>query len=336
MIKKIGILATIMSLFLLVLGPAPLQAQSGLAILNASTVAEFPLKLNFSMSAKSDVNITDIRLHYKVDQESFADVTSEVFIEFTPATTVNAVWTWDMRKTGGLPTGASLEYWWTAKDSQGDSVASTPTRVRFDDNRYSWQSLTEGNVTIYWYEGKQDFANSIMTAAQQALTQLTQSTGAYLKKPIKIYVYADAQDLQGAMIFPQEWTGGVAFTNYGIINIGIGAENIVWGRRAIAHELTHLVVHQMTFNPYGGLPTWLDEGLATYNEGALDVGYANILRQAVTENKLITVRTLSSAFSTDAQKAYLSYAESYSLVEFLITTYGRDKMLELLTTFNQG
>ncbi len=114
------------------------------------------------------------------------------------------------------------------------------------------------------------FANQLMTIAQQALTRLEGNTGAHLVRPIRIYIYASAQDLQGAMIFPEEWTGGVAFTEYGIVAIGIAPDNLAWGQTAIAHELTHLVVHQMTFNPYNELPTWLDEGLAVYNQGPLD------------------------------------------------------------------
>jgi len=336
MIKKAGIFAVAISLFLVLLGPGLAQAQGGLAILDNSAEAEFPFKLHFNLSVESDVNIADIRLHYIVDRESYAQVTSEVYIEFVPDTTVDVQWAWDMRKTGGLPPGSSVEYWWTVEDVNGEKVETTPVRVSFDDNRYSWQSLTEGKVTIYWYEGEQSFAEEVMLVTQQALARLAEDTGAYLKKPVKIYVYTNSQDLQGAMIFPQEWTGGVAFTRYGIIAIGIAPHSLSWGKRAIAHELTHLVIHQMTFNPYAGLPNWLNEGLAMYTEGVLEVGFTTRLERAITENSLISVRSLSSPFSTDAEKAYLSYAQSYSLVEFLITDYGQGKMLGLLNTFREG
>ena len=141
-----------------------------------------------------------------------------------------------------------------------------------------------------------------MAAAQQALARLAEDTGAYLEKPVKIYIYANAQDLQGAMIYPQEWTGGVTFTRYGIIAIGIAPTNLDWGKRAIAHELTHLVIHQMTFNPYNDLPTWLDEGLAMYTEGQLEPEFATYLKKAIAENSLISVRSLSSPFSAYAEE----------------------------------
>jgi len=336
MIKKVGILALVAYLFLAILSPGLVQAQTGLTILDSSAQVEFPAKLSFNLSVESDVNITDIRLHYTVDRVSFAQVTSEVYIEFVPANTVDAEWTWDMRKTGGLPPGSSVDYWWTVEDASGDWLETAPSRVQFDDIRYSWHSLTEGKVTMFWYEGDESFVQELMASAQQALARLAEDTGAYLEKPVRIYIYADAQGLKGAMIYPQEWTGGVAFTEHGTIAIGIAPVDLAWGKRAIAHELAHLVIHQMTFNPYIDLPIWLDEGLAMYAEGPLELALATYLNKAVAENSLISVRSLSSPFSAYAKEATLAYAQSYSLVEFLISSYGQGRTLELLNTFRQG
>jgi len=335
-IKKASILTLVIFLFLALLSSGLVQARSEPVILDSSAQVEFPSHLGFSLSAESNVNIIDIRLHYVVDRAGFAQVTSEAYIEFVPDTLVDIEWTLDMRKTGGLPPGSNIDYWWTVEDANGDRVETTPSRVNFDDARHTWRSLTEGKVTIYWYEGNESFAQELMATTRQALVRLGENTGAYLEKPVKIYIYANARDLQGAMIYPQEWTGGVAFTRYGTIAIGIAPENINWGKRAITHELTHLVIHQITLNPYSDLPTWLDEGLAMYTEGMLQPQFATFLDRAMAENGLISVRSLSSPFSAYAGEANLAYAQSYSLVEFLIGNYGQSKMLELLNTFRQG
>ncbi len=336
MIKKASILALVVYLFLVVLSPGLSQAQGELTVLDSSTQVEFPSQLSFSLSLESDVNITDIRLRYKVNRTSFAQVTSEVYIEFVPATTIEAEWTWEMIRTGGLPPGSIVEYWWVVEDAKGEKVETAPIQVQFDDNRYPWRSLSEGMVTIYWYEGEESFAQKLMAAAQQALNRLTEDTGAYLESPVNIYIYAGTGDLQGAMIYPQEWTGGVAFTRYDVIVIGIAPSRLSWGERAMTHELAHLVIHQITLNPYSGLPTWLSEGLAMYAEGTLEPAYTAFLDKAIAEGGLISVRSLSSPFSAYAEEAILSYAQSYSLVEFLISNYGSDKMLELLYTFKEG
>ena len=48
------------------------------------------------------------------------------------------------------------------------------------------------------------------------------------------------------------------------------------------------------------------------------------------------MRSLASPFSAYAEESYLSYAQSYHLVELLIANYGQDKMLELLGVFQEG
>ena len=72
------------------------------------------------------------------------------------------------------------------------------------------------------------------------------------------------------------------------------------------------------------------------NEGPLELEYAAFLDKAITEDNLISVRSLSSPFSAYTEQSLLSYAQSYSLVDFLIENYGQEKMLELLNTFREG
>ncbi len=77
----------------------------------------------------------------------------------------------------------------------------------------------------------------------------------------------------------------------------------------------------------------MDEGLATYVQNENDSNWLNL---AIKQNKLISVRTLSSPFSAVAEQAYISYAESHSIVSFLLTTYGKDEMVQLLNVFHEG
>ena len=175
-----------------------------------------------------------------------------------------------------------------------------------------------------------------MGATQAALVRLQEDTGAHLTQAIDLYIYASPEDLRASMINSSEWTGGVAFTRYNTISIGIASYNLAWGKRAIIHELAHMVTHQMTFNPYNAIPTWLNEGLSMYAEGDLDSVYRTALLRAIAGETLISVRGLSSPFSAFTILSYQSYAQSYSLVDFLISEYGQDSMFQLLGIFKQG
>jgi hypothetical protein len=175
-----------------------------------------------------------------------------------------------------------------------------------------------------------------MAATQAAVQQVTSDTGAYLEKPVRLYIYANNKELLGAIIFPQEWTGGVAYTRFGVVVIGINETNFEWGKRAIMHELMHLVSHQMTYNPYNSIPVWLNEGLSMYAEGEMEATFEYYLERAVLQDDLISVKSLSSPFSASTQISYQSYAQSLSLVQYLIESYGQESMLTLLNLFRQG
>ena len=169
MIKRAGLLVLAICLFLALVNPVVTHAQGELVVLSSSTQVQFPLSLKFNLSATSDANITDIRLRYEIERDSFAEVTSEVFVDFMPNTKVDVSSTLNMIKIGGLPPGSSLRYWWVLQDADGNKLETKPAQVQFDDDRYSWQRLTQDKITIYWYDGDQHFAQQLMAAAQQAL-----------------------------------------------------------------------------------------------------------------------------------------------------------------------
>jgi hypothetical protein len=337
MINKIGLLVSLMLLLVsLTLGGGPVLAQGEPTIIKSSAEAQFPLKLTFSLQAKGTADITDVRLYYLVQRDSFARVVSEIKPVFTPGLNISASWLMDMRQTGGLPSGAVVEYWWTVSDTKGKSMTSSPQQVSFDDTRYQWRSLKEGNITLFWYEGNNAFASTLMTTAREGLTHLEADTGAYLSSPVRLYIYANSDDLKGAMIYPQDWTGGVAYTTYNTIAIGIAQSDLSWGKSAMVHELTHLVTHQMTRNPYGSLPNWMVEGLSMYAEGELQFSFNAMLLQSLEKGTTISVRSLCSPFSAYAEQSYQAYAQSYSLIDYLVATYGQKKLSQLLKVFQQG
>lgn len=324
----------VLSVVGLMLSPVA-SAPSSLQATDTGVVAQFPDSLEFTVSAEGPQPVTDIRLLYQIDKMNYLPVVSESWATFEPSTNVDATWTWDMRRSS-LPPSARITYWWKVRDASGATVETAPTTVNFNDDRYEWQSIESGAVTLFWYYGDEAFAQELLDVCDEAIETLAVDVGARVDRHIGVYIYSSAADLRDAMVYAQEWTGGVAFTNYGIIAIGIGPGDMEWGARSLRHELSHLVVHSLTFSPFGDLPTWLDEGLAMHNEGEPEATFVTVLRQAVLNDYLISLRTLNGPFSSDTQVAYLSYAQSLSVVTYLLDTYGAGSMHELLMLLSRG
>ncbi|MFA5629164.1 MAG: peptidase MA family metallohydrolase [Dehalococcoidales bacterium] len=339
MIKKAAIV--LLSLILMTVSCNPFLAQSSslnAVKLNDSIAVSFPDSIRFNLGIETDIAIKDVRLHFFVERANFSEVTQEIilYVNPLPQRYYEFSWEWDMRTTGTMPSGTVIRYWWSVIDISDNLYLTEITPFSFNDGNYNWQNLNENNVSLYWYQGSTKFAAELMETCQDTLLRLGESTGSYLEFPIRIYIYSSSSALRKAMLFAKEWTGGVAYPAYGVIAIGISTTSVEWGKRALAHEIAHLVTHQMTSNPYNSIPIWLNEGISMYAEGDLESEYEYFLKSAVTDGTLLSVQSLCSPFSAAPELGYLSYAESYSLVAFLIEEYGQAKIHELLRVFKNG
>jgi hypothetical protein len=316
--------------------PAPVAAQGPIQVLDQSVETAFRDYITFNISLESESNITEVRLLYRVAGQL---ATARGDADFEPGTRVEASFTID-QKRDYLPPGTELEYWWQITNEAGDSLKTEPQHLLYMDERHDWQTLSSDRLTLYWYEGDRAFGEALFDQANKTLDQIENEAGVKVEVPVKIFIYGSFADLHDAIaVGSQEWTGGQAFTDQGVVVIGVSPDDLDYGLIATPHELTHLVIHQATDNPFGDIPRWLDEGLAVYMSGELDApwrDYRDMVARSARQGKLMTLQTLSSSFPADSEQAGLAYAESGVVVEFIIKHYGQKAMAHLLEIFSQG
>jgi hypothetical protein len=334
MVQKLGFVLIILGF---VFWPGPAIADEAIQVVDQSVEADFRDHITFTLQAESTAEIVEVNLLYQVVGQL---ATSRNEAEFTPGVSVDAEFKIDQTKPENyMPPGTELQYWWKIVDTAGNELRTEKQTFLYLDNHYDWQTLENERLSLYWYEGDDDFGQQLFDRANVALDTLETDVGIALENPIKIFIYANHNDLLGAIsTSAQEWTGGQAFTTYGVVVIGVNSQQLDWGLRATSHEMSHLVIHQATDNPYKGLPRWLDEGIAVYNENTEQLvdDFAPIFDQAVEKDQLMTLRTLASPFPADPLQANLAYGQSGAVVKFIIDTYGPKAMAELLAIFAEG
>lgn len=315
---------------------SPAFASTPAAVTDNEVIFNFPDSAAFHATITSGSEIRSIVLEYGNEQETCGEVIAKAFPQFTPGTTVNVEWTWEMRQSGSLPPGAQLWWRWRLVDADGqETVSETKTAIWLDDV-HDWRRINDGLINLHWYRGDEAFARDLLSAAQNGLEFNETHSGLTADAPIDIYIFANTNDLRDAILYEPSWTGGQAFPDQDIVILGISGSDLDWGRDAIVHELTHVLVGHLTFTCLGDVPTWLNEGLAVYSEGELDPNSQAQLDGAIQNNTLLSVRSLSSGFSEVPDKAYLSYSQSYSVVKYLIEAHGQEKITALLTSLRDG
>jgi hypothetical protein len=328
------LLALVLSLNLFTVPPALAAPQAD--VTNDQPVIQFPNTITFRAKITGDANITSVVLEYGSEQLTCGDVVAKAFPEVNPGKSVDVQWTWDMRQSGSLPPGATIWWQWRYTDENGKETVSDQQTVAWLDSEHNWKTVKKDKLNLHWYSGDQSFAQELLDAAQGGLDFNRTKSGLVAEAPIDLYIFADTNDLKDAILYEPSWTGGQAFPDHDIVILGISQNDLDWGKDAIVHELTHVLVGHLTFSCLGAVPTWLNEGLAVYSEGELDLASQTQFDDAIKSDTLLTVRSLSAGFSEVSDKAYLSYSQSFSIVKFLVETYGQGKMTELLTALRDG
>ena len=101
-------------------------------------------------------------------------------------------------------------------------------------------------------------------------------------------------------------------------------------RKSIPHEFTHHIInvgYKFTF------PDWLNEGTASFEAGE-SPNYKKFKR-ALAKNELHSLNEMWIFDLLEDDERRLAYVESYTIIEYIIDTYGHDGLIDILTAHKE-
>ena len=147
---------------------AATQADEGnITVVKAKAESQFPDGIKFSVVANSVDEIEDIRVFFsKVGQEGRSAYRS---VDFEPGYNVTGESILPSGSGGDYyPPGTKIEYYFEVRDEAGTIVRTESREFVYQDNRFKWDTVTEGLITVYYYgEYVEDRANVVLEAAKQ-------------------------------------------------------------------------------------------------------------------------------------------------------------------------
>jgi len=103
--------------------------------------------------------------------------------------------------------------------------------------------------------------------------------------------------------------------------------------RVIFHEYTHALVYRLSA---GRAPTWLNEGLAQYEEGPVRPGFRARAAALVREGGM-PLRSLNGSFlALPPEQAAKAYDLSFSVTRYIINEFGLSAPRKILTDLAAG
>jgi hypothetical protein len=328
-------LRIVVAVFLVVLVVTPAlktATADGIIIVDETVQTEWPDSVTFTLKVRAPAEITRIRIEYWYTSTTRAGGNPT----FTPGKDVTAEFKLRTRGSQDVPPGALITYRYVIEDATGTTLRTEPKQYRFLDTRARWQSLQDGQITFLFTDRTQSRAQSILQSALRTVNALRDQAGVQLAEPLTIVAYATTADLDSA--YPprsQSSRGtraGVSVSGFNVVLITTDGDAV----GTTAHEVTHAVVED-TVGPgaISGFPMWLNEGLATYFQPSQGSEWSQYLQQAIRVDRVMPLRFLK-AYPGKEEEWLLVYAQGVSMVKFLLTTYGPQKMGELLRAYRDG
>lgn len=334
-VQRTGILVLLLGLVGAGIIVAPARAASSITITSQPAVQDhFPSELDFTVSAKDSVPITQVVLHYSLEPGGDSVLANA---SFSKGTSVQAQYR--MLSNGNplyLPPGKDISYYWEIDDQSGGALKTQPATTSFTDTRFPWQTVTSGNLTLYYYRGSSSDAKSLLAVGRTAIDKAAKLEGVTFTIPVKAYAYASSSDFLPAAQKESQ------ATDPGLLGQAEGPNIVLFWSSSLTssdvadtlrHELTHLVTGAAVQGGFADLlPLWLNEGISVYAQSNPG-GFGQAIQQAVDNDTVVPIQVLESARGVDVG---LFYGESWALVKYMIDSGGQAKFAQLLAAFKNG
>ena len=191
------------------------------------------------------------------------------------------------------------------------------------------QSLNERFTVSYEGPWEASLATQVLASLDRAYWRIGQMLSTFPTRPISVVLYT-TQQFRDITRSPN-WAAG-AYDGTAIrVPVRGALENPTELDRVFAHEFAHALIRNIAPS---GVPTWLNEGLATALE-ADDIGWASErVRRA---GQPLSLEALSSSFGllTEAE-AQLAYATSALAARRLLDEAGGVALANLLRDLDEG
>jgi hypothetical protein len=231
-----------------------------------------------------------------------------------------------------------VTYQWRAITPDGVSLSEESTH-RYADDRpgLEWQRAQLGEATVHWYGNAEGQALRFGELTAIGVERAEALLGTELAGPVDVFVYDAREDFFGALgPGAREWTGAAAYSELRTIFMWLGGGSAAYLEVAMVHEVTHIVFHDATDNPYHEPARWLNEGIATWSERSEADDERAIVALEASGAGLFAFEAITEQFPIGERGGRLSYAQGTTMVDMIVDRYGEQALSAVTAAYREG
>lgn len=313
--------------------PTPDSSQAAtVRVLSAAHRIEFPDRIVLNLEAEPVEDVADVRLFYTLGGQdtvvygypTVLDGSDGVAAEFVIPT----------RSPNFIPAGVDIRYHYVFRQSDGSLLETDTFTVEYLDPRYDWERYDAGAFEVLWHDRPRSLVEGVADEVSVGLRPALEMFG--LKSPGKMKAVIVNGGKEAGRTFPRvsqaasdgHLYGGFAFGDYDVFALaGLSVDGML-------HEMTHLLIDEAIDSPRAKVPAWLNEGIAMHFERGSRRRESSLSRAAAS-GSLIPLHSMGSVPGRP-EDVRLFYAQSESIVTFMVETYGAERMSSMLQALNGG
>ena len=302
-----------------------------------SVEINFPDDMVFALQFTTQRNVARANLSFQIVGQDSGRIEPADFQDGDPS---SAEFT--LRTRGGsstfIPPGAVMTYRWIIEDEDGNSAETVPAELMYTDTRFEWDNVFRDNITVHYNGPTKTRAQTVLDTSAITLGNMGRLLETELTREINIVMYNNPVQMKDALPFISQAsssglvTQGQAYGKEGVLLIN-GFDRQIEG--IVSHEVTHLLIAQAGEGPGKRVPDWLNEGLAEYGNIEPGFSYDLAVLRAVRTDTLYPLVQLANR-PGDPEAVIVFYGHSRQVVDFMIDTFGPQKMSDLLREFRDG
>ena len=212
--------------------------------------------------------------------------------------------------------------------------------------RFDWHIHRTEHFDIHYYPSEAKLVPIMAAIAEEAYEKHSEDFEHEIDGRTPLILYKSHKDFQETNIILQELHEGIGgfaelFKHRVVIPFTGSLEAF---REVIYHELIHIFQYDILYQKphariYSGEflyspPIWFIEGMADYFADDRDALGEMVLRDASINNNILPLTELQNF--NRLSSPYLGYKMGQLAVEYLVTTYGREKIAEILRGLRQS
>ena len=203
----------------------------------------------------------------------------------------------------------------------------------------TWSSIESEHFDVR-FTRDEGAARNIQKIAEGFYQKVANDLGYSTGRKIIIWYCESQKEFNRSVNAPiQDWAAGCAYPLSAriVVRDPASLENKrINLSRLVKHEITHVVFGLYVGRNLKYVPRWFNEGLAMYEAEEWTYGQYWTMLTGSLSNSLIPFYELSEDFPRNESQAQMAYAQSCSIVTFMVKEYGSDSLKECVRLIAEG